>query len=501
MAPGKKQPRPPGPVDPRDQLELINRLHVALRASLQIEDLQDIMLATVVSEAGLGFDRAFLFVHDARTEMFHGARAMGAESPERHRAVRKEIRAEQQWFSRRVGEAGSQALLDRGDLELARGLEGLQSHSFWVDTIQQFAQDNPLEEQIVKLRHRCDCSQARKTGKTLCRVVRAQGPVEWSRRDRLDPAALNRLIGRPAIAAPLRTRSGLHGVLAADLAFSDAERIPRGMRGLFEWFVEQASTALGNAEMYSSQEAAFSQLQEIETLKNNFLSTISHELRTPLTAIIGFAQVLVDGRAGGMAEDQKEFLSRILRHAEHLTDMVEDLLEISEIGAGADADLPLGPVDPLAALMNATSRLEHRMKAKQITVEPRVVGRVPLVLAHALSLERVLFHLLDNAVKFSPNNSVVAVEFHTRADRLGIDIVDHGIGISEEDLRRIFDGFFQVDNRLSRGYEGLGIGLTATRKMLEAMEGAIQVESQVGQGSRFGIEFQIAPDEEASHGA
>ncbi|MEI6037748.1 MAG: HAMP domain-containing sensor histidine kinase, partial [Planctomycetota bacterium] len=198
--------------------------------------------------------------------------------------------------------------------------------------------------------------------------------------------------------------------------------------------------------------------KEVDRLKTNFLSIVSHELRTPLTSIIGFVRLVEEEKVGPITPPQCDLLKRVSHHAAHLQSMVNDLLEIAEVEAGGMIDVELEAVDPLAAFYNILPKIETRRGSKNITIEPVIRNTVPLIRCDSLALERIYYHLLDNAVKFIPSEGRVTVEFDRRDNELNISIVDTGIGISHENLTRIFDHFYQVDSRLERTYGGMGIG-------------------------------------------
>ncbi len=151
----------------------------------------------------------------------------------------------------------------------------------------------------------------------------------------------------------------------------------------------------------------------------------------------------------------------------------------------------LEPVDPLDALMTTLPRLEQRRETNHVGIEPVLTQQIPRVLTEQKALERILYHLLDNAVKFSSNNSTVTVEFEPVETKLNIHVSDQGIGIHSLHLKKIFDYFYQVDNKLTRSYEGLGLGLATTRVLLLATGGEIAVKSTRGSGSVFTITYPI----------
>jgi signal transduction histidine kinase len=183
----------------------------------------------------------------------------------------------------------------------------------------------------------------------------------------------------------------------------------------------------------------------------------------------------------------------VAQHSTHLQNMVNDLLEIAEVEAGGMINVAVHPVDPLAAVLKIAPRVEARRGNSQVKIEPVLRGdRVPLIVSDEVVLERILLHLLDNALKFSRPPGNVRVEFEEQEDSLDIAIVDNGIGIPEENLQRIFDQFYQIDFRLERVYGGMGIGLSVVKMLLNATGGKINVESRSGEGSRFTVNYPLA---------
>ena len=259
-----------------------------------------------------------------------------------------------------------------------------------------------------------------------------------------------------------------------------------------DWFIGQVSLALENAEMFKANEIAYLELRELDRMKSNFLSTISHELRTPLTAITGYVQLLLGNRVGQISTGQKEVMERILAHSELLVGKVNDLIEIAEMDSGRATELELEAVDPLNVLMTVLPRVETHRLRKNINIEPDVAGTIPLIRAHEGALARIFFHLIDNAIKFSHPGGRVRVQFKKTDHELSISVSDEGIGISRGQIKDIFHLFYQVDNQLTRSYEGLGIGLTIIKKYLDATGGRIEVESEPSAGSTFTIIYALA---------
>jgi len=231
------------------------------------------------------------------------------------------------------------------------------------------------------------------------------------------------------------------------------------------------------------------ELRRLETVRRDFVANVSHELRTPVAAIRGAAETLLLGGAQH-AETAFEFATMIDRHAERLHRLVEDLLELSRIEA---RELRIDPV-PLelrAEAERARELLSLAAQARQ--TEVRVEVGALMVLADQAALEHVLTNLLENAIKYSPEGSVVTVRAERRGETVRTLVEDDGPGIEPRHLPRLFERFYRVDAGRSRQVGGTGLGLAIVKHLAEAMGGAVGVESTVGRGSRFWIDLPVAP--------
>lgn len=260
--------------------------------------------------------------------------------------------------------------------------------------------------------------------------------------------------------------------LAADVNHMAADL--QSMYTNLEQKVEERTRTL--AEMHRK-------LQESDRHKSQFLANISHELRTPLTAVIGFAEELEDGSAGALGPRQQRYAQHVLTSARHLLQIINDLLDLSKVEAGRmtihPVDIPLaGVVEEAVAIIAGLART----RGLQLTVS---VPRKMVVLADRERLKQVLLNLLSNACKFTPAGGEVRVEAGIVDGQAMISVVDSGIGIAPEDQGRIFREFEQVDGSLVRRTEGTGLGLPLSRKLVELMNGAMGVRSQLGAGSCF----------------
>lgn len=292
------------------------------------------------------------------------------------------------------------------------------------------------------------------------------------------------------LAGCLTTRKGRHGILIVDN--EGGIPIEEGDLLRFQWFLTHASMTLSNIELIEQLTFQSRQVHEMEKLKNNFLSIVSHELLTPLTTISGYLNLLADDKFGELNTKQDDVIHTVLQHSNHLTNMVNDLLEIAEVNSGGITDAEIQPVYPVTAIANVLPKLQMRKSGKSIEIHFHPPPTIPKILTDPQLLERIIYHLLDNALKFAPQGSCVEVKIEVIKSEVEIQIHDCGIGISQKNLKRIFDHFYQVDFTLDRQFGGMGIGLTIVKLMLDASGGKMRIISKPNEGSMFAIRYPIA---------
>jgi signal transduction histidine kinase len=224
-------------------------------------------------------------------------------------------------------------------------------------------------------------------------------------------------------------------------------------------------------------------------VKAALLSNVSHELRTPLNGIVGFAEMLADEVMGPIGADQREALEHILACARHLTQMVDDVLALSDVTAGRMIRRPR-PV--------ALSRLcqevcdtawppELRTRRLDLSVDPEVER----VVLDPDRFSQVLYNFVSNALKFTPEQGHVSVRITPDGTgELRVQIRDTGIGIDPNDFGRLFVPFGQLDSGRGKSFQGLGLGLALTKRIVEQQGGRVGVESRLGEGSTF---FAVLP--------
>lgn len=220
--------------------------------------------------------------------------------------------------------------------------------------------------------------------------------------------------------------------------------------------------------------------KELEALRESFLRTVSHELRTPLTSIIGFID-LVSGSE--ISEDQKRFLQIALDEAMSLKSLIDDLLDLSRIEAGK-MKLIYTPIPVKELLDNMVQSLEPLTKGKQLKLVAKVTDPSLCIEADASKLRRVLVNLVSNAIKFTEKGTV-SLDCRDMGDHVEFSVTDTGIGLMEDEKEVIFEKFRQIDYSSTRKYEGIGLGLSIVRQLVELHRGKVKVESEYGKGSRF----------------
>jgi two-component system sensor histidine kinase KdpD len=250
-----------------------------------------------------------------------------------------------------------------------------------------------------------------------------------------------------------------------------------------------AGVALQNAGDFEREREAVERMAELDGLKQDFLSTVSHELRTPLTVILGNGQTLAT-RWPTLDEDLRlELIQRLNANAQALDTIIADLLDFSRLEAGA-LEAHTHPFDLDRVLRHAATRLSSLFARHQLSVdvEPELV-----VMADASLIDRVVENLLSNASKHTRPGTEVRLEARTEADMARVSVIDHGPGISPEDLRHLGERFFRGGDPNTRTTRGTGLGLALAKEVLRLHGTDLDVRSEIGRGSRFSFVLPLAP--------
>ena len=246
----------------------------------------------------------------------------------------------------------------------------------------------------------------------------------------------------------------------------------------------------------TSLRTANERLTEANQAKSEFLANVSHELRTPLNAVIGFSDLLRDRNVGRLSEQQHEFVRDIHESGEHLLRLINGILDLSKIEAGK-MEVHREKFEVAGAARDAVAMVRPQAALKELRLGVDTKDVAALVLLDPGMFRQILLNLLSNAVKFTPSGGEVRVMVRREESDLILRVEDTGIGISAEDLKKVFDEFYQVDGSYSRTYSGTGLGLALVRKMIKMLDGDIEVDSAPGEGTRFKIRFPDAVLEEA----
>ncbi|MEO8379276.1 MAG: response regulator [Acidobacteriota bacterium] len=223
-------------------------------------------------------------------------------------------------------------------------------------------------------------------------------------------------------------------------------------------------------------------------MKDEFLANMSHELRTPLNAVLGMAEVLREGIHGPLNEKQNRSLDVISASGTHLLELINDVLDLSKIEAGK-VELDLQPVTVKAVAEASLTMVREAAFRKQLDLDLDLDPAVETVDADERRLRQILVNLLSNAVKFTPGGGSVGleVEGHEPSNQVRFTVRDTGIGIADSQMSRLFTPFFQADSGFTRQYAGTGLGLSLVRRFAELHGGSVDVQSTIGEGSRFSV--------------
>jgi len=228
-------------------------------------------------------------------------------------------------------------------------------------------------------------------------------------------------------------------------------------------------------------------LQQASRHKSEFLANMSHELRTPLNAIIGFGEFLVDEKPGPLNQKQKEFLGDILSSGRRLLQLINEVLDLSKIEAGK-MDLHIEEFNLAHTIEEIVSAVKPMTTAKRIGITVTVAAGLQTVKLDLGRFKQILSNLLTNAVKFTNDDGHINISaIRDGTDEFALCVKDTGIGIKPEDLNRLFVEFQQLDSGPNRSYDGTGLGLALTKKLIEMHRGRISVKSEPGAGSSFTV--------------
>jgi PAS domain S-box-containing protein len=231
-----------------------------------------------------------------------------------------------------------------------------------------------------------------------------------------------------------------------------------------------------------------SYLKELDRLKSDFVHTVSHDLRSPLTALLGYAE-LID-RIGPLTEQQHEFLRRIQASVQHITTLVNDLLDLGRLEAGFDTRREMIQIESI--LKYTLDTFETQARGKKIELTSTLGAEIPSLRANPIRIRQLLDNLVGNAIKYTPDQGKVHVSIAARDRQIILEVQDSGPGIPQNEQNRIFEKFYRATN-VPEGTQGTGLGLAIVKSIVDSYHGRIWVESTLGRGSSF---FVVMPAHE-----
>jgi signal transduction histidine kinase len=291
---------------------------------------------------------------------------------------------------------------------------------------------------------------------------------------------------RSLLGVPMRIRDRVVGVVEVLNKVSGGWTVED--RNHLFILASQAAVAVENARLVEALRKAYDDLSQLDKLKNDFITIASHELRTPLGVILGYASFLTDEAQGAVSEHA----AAVLNSALHLRNLIEDMTNLRHLQVG-EGELQKELV-PLAEIVQAAVQdVASLAQAKEQQLSVRPPDGSMIVNADCIRLDMAITNLLNNAIKFTPSGGKITVWAERHGSEVWLRVRDNGVGIPADELERVFDQFYQVEDHMTRRHGGLGLGLSIAKALVEAHNGRIWAESPGhNQGSTFTIALPIA---------
>jgi signal transduction histidine kinase len=273
---------------------------------------------------------------------------------------------------------------------------------------------------------------------------------------------------------------------------------------------DRAAMAIVNARLFQTQretaaalERTNVELRELDQMKDLFVSGVSHELRTPLTSMLGYLEILLDGEAGELTDEQRHFLEIVDRNCHRLTDLINDILFMSRLDSGR-FELERTAVDFGEIVVDRVESIRPAAEKKRVELHLEISDVPSPLWADSSRLGQVVDNLLSNAVKFTPEGGDAFVAVAASGESTRLEVRDTGVGVPENEAGRLFERFFRAST--AQNIQGTGLGLSITKAIVEAHGGTISFSSRVGEGTTFTVDLPLAagpaaagdPDEEVA---
>jgi K+-sensing histidine kinase KdpD len=289
---------------------------------------------------------------------------------------------------------------------------------------------------------------------------------------------------RDAMVAPVTGDTGVVGTLVVGNRLGDVSTFDEDDLRLFETLANHASTSLQKVRLVSRLEDALAHQTELNRLKDDFVATVSHELRTPLTSIQGFVHTMLRPDVDFAPEERREFLGVIDRQTKRLGRMIEDLLVVARIETHKVRPSALAVSMP-SVINEAINDIGGRNPDHNVVTT--ISEEVQLVISDHEMIYRIVANLVDNAFKYSPQGTKIAVTAEASGHGVKVSVSDEGSGVPDPVRERIFDRFFQADQSHTRAVGGAGLGLYICRQLAGVLRGRIWLEETGENGSTFSL--------------
>jgi signal transduction histidine kinase len=294
----------------------------------------------------------------------------------------------------------------------------------------------------------------------------------------------------------------VRGEVVAEVVADGEPSAVRRVSGSLSTVAAQLSLALERDRLLETEREAAEalarrneELSELDRMKDLFVSSVSHELRTPLTSMIGFLELLRDGVAGDLSDQQRHFLEIVDRNCQRLNDLVDDILFMSRVDSGR-VRLERTTVDFDQLVTERVESIGPAAERKRVGIQLQMDGPIPHLWADPSRLAQVLDNLLSNAVKFTPEGGNVSVAVSSSNGNAHVEIKDTGIGIPEDEAGRLFERFFRASS--AKNVSGTGLGLSIAKSIVEAHGGTISVNSRVAVGTTVAVDLPLETETDAT---
>jgi PAS domain S-box-containing protein len=329
-------------------------------------------------------------------------------------------------------------------------------------------------------------------GYTAEEMIGQSGAILLPEGEMLDPERIAAVVelGEGRFEATRRRKDGTSIDIAVTMsAVRNAAGEVVAVAGIAQDITDRKRVEQERAEFTSELESRNERLLELDRLKDEFVALVSHELRTPLTSIRGYLELVLDGEAGPVTDDQRQFLGVVERNANRLLDLVGDLLFLAQIEAGKLA-LEVGAVDLAAVAAESVETARPLAEDKKITLT-LATSPLPLLAGDRARLAQLLDNLVSNAIKFTPEGGRVDVRASSSRGKAVLEVRDTGMGIAAEEQEHIFERFFRTTSATEQAIQGTGLGLAISKAIVHAHGGTITLASSEGDGATFKVTVPI----------